>query len=75
MVVTEVGVPVVQRLVVGAEVKDPPCDDPQEPEIGVGCGVGVGVGCGIGCGVGGGTGIGTGIGVGPGVGGGTIPVQ
>ena len=75
MVVTEVGVPVVQRLVVGAEVKDPPCDDPQEPEIGDGCGVGVGVGCGIGCGVGGGTGIGTGIGCGVGVGGGTIPVQ
>ena len=73
--VTEDAVPVVQRLVVGAEVKDPPCDDPQEPLIGVGVGVGVGVGCGIGCGVGGGTGIGIGIGVGPGVGGGTIPVQ
>ena len=33
---TEDAVPVVQRLVVGAEVKDPPCDDPQEPLIGVG---------------------------------------
>ena len=36
LVVTEDAVPVVQRLVVGAEVKDPPCDDPQEPLIGVG---------------------------------------
>ena len=34
--ITEDAVPVVQRLVVGAEVKDPPCDDPQEPLIGVG---------------------------------------
>ncbi len=73
--VTEDAVPVVQRFVVGAVVKDWLLEDPQEPLIGVGVGVGVGVGCGIGCGVGGGTGIGIGIGVGPGVGGGTIPVQ
>ena len=59
--VTEDAVPVVQRLVVGAEVKDPPCDDPQEPEIGdalggtcgdSGVGSGVGVGGGIGAGAG-----------------------
>ena len=72
--VTEDAVPVVQRFVVGAVVKDWLLEDPQEPESGEeagGTGAGVGGACGgrgVGDGVGSGVGTGVGTGVGSGLG-------